>query len=324
MLRPRQPRRGRRPTHGRPAPHPPRAPAGRRHRRPRHRRRHHRDGRRLAERAPGRPALPAQAGHRERPDRVQVDEDAKGKTLLDNASGRLDEVDQLSRAQPRRRRGPQHPPDLHRPGQRGLRPADVRLRGARARGVDRGAPRVHLRQHDDAHRPRGRWSRGRPRRADQGRAGADPSTGSTDRLPDLRRRPVTEFPPAAAGQRRRALDQSAEALAGGERPARSRRPTPPPVPASSSPTAATDGRPSALNPPQNPGLHPAGHGRHRRATRTADDLLPDDTTTDSGSPAATGGRTKPKPDRWSRPVERASSTVPSTAAQGVRTACSAK
>ena len=49
-----------------------------------------------AERAAGRRALPGQAGHRERRGRLPVSDDAKGQTILANASGRLDEVDALA------------------------------------------------------------------------------------------------------------------------------------------------------------------------------------------------------------------------------------
>ena len=46
---------------------------------------------------PGDPLYPLKRAIENAQTGVQVDEDAKGKTLLDNASGRLEEVDQLSR-----------------------------------------------------------------------------------------------------------------------------------------------------------------------------------------------------------------------------------
>ena len=136
---------------------------------------------------PGDPLYPLKRAIENAQTGVQFDEDAKGKTLLDNASGRLEEVDQLSREDDDADDHLRDPADLHRPGQRGLRAAALRLRRDRPGRLGRGAPRLHRRQHDDAHRPRGRRSRGRAALADQGRSDAGPDRrAGADRLPVLR------------------------------------------------------------------------------------------------------------------------------------------
>ncbi len=143
---------------------PPRAPARRRRRRPRDRRRHHLDGRGLPERAAGRRPLPGQAGHRERPDRLQRRRREQGHTVLANAvrPARRDlDAHPRGRGQGRRSHRP-HPQHLHRPGHRGLRPAAGRLRGHRARELDRRAARLRRGQHGDPRPTSSRSSRPTP------------------------------------------------------------------------------------------------------------------------------------------------------------------
>ena len=138
-----------RPAHRPPRAYAARAPPRRRPRRLRHRRRHHLDGRGRPERPARRRALPGQAGHRERRGRLQRQRRRpRARTILDNASGRLDEVDRLDPAG-RRSTPPPSPQTLdrlHRPGDRGLRAAARRLRGHRLRGLDQRAARLHRRR----------------------------------------------------------------------------------------------------------------------------------------------------------------------------------
>ena len=93
-----------------------------------------------------------------------TDEADKGSRLLANATGRLDEVTELSAQgdlarQRRDRLDAQH---VHRAGHRRLRPAAGRLRRHRQRDLDRRAAHLHRRQHGHADRARGDRARSRP------------------------------------------------------------------------------------------------------------------------------------------------------------------
>ena len=157
------------------APHRPRPPDRRRRRRLRPRRCDHLDGGGRPERPARRRPLPAQARHRERPDRRPASATTpRARRCSANASGRLAEVDA---ADPRRRPrtptiGRRHPRHLHRPGHRGLRPAARRLR--RSTGHE---PRsTELRDFtasslDQLSRARAAGARRRPRRAARRRPG---------------------------------------------------------------------------------------------------------------------------------------------------------
>ena len=156
-----------------------------------------------------------------------VGDDAKGETILGNASGRLDEVDELTRSdQPRRRRWSPDPQHLLRPGHPGRRPAPGRLRAA---------PATRSRSSSCSHSPRTAWTPRRPRgrrsrRRPTTRCSTPPSACSRSTP-----RPTRSAPTAATASPRSRRSCSpvppprsttpTGALAGGELPGTARRPS---------------------------------------------------------------------------------------------------
>ena len=190
-----------------------------------------------------------------------VGDDAKGETILGNASGRLDEVDELTQqSDPDATLGHQHPRHVLRPGDRGRRPAHERLRAARRRGVDRGPPGLHRAQHGRPRRPRA-VDPGRGRgRADRRRQGGVPDRPAADQVcPDCAAG-ITEIPPQLVAGGTTAVDDGAQTLADGPLPG-----TGEPSPgAPSSPATASRATTRAGSTRPDTRLHPAGHRRPER------------------------------------------------------------
>ncbi len=218
-----------------------------------------------------------------------VGDDAKGETILGNASTRLDEVDKLTQKKKPDAKLVTHTlNDFTDQFTDGSQAAARRLRGERRPGLDQPGPPERRDQRRRAERPRGRHSAGRPRRADGRRTGGlRRRLGGAEPLPGSRlRRGHPRGAVAAAGRSRGGPSGTLNTVTGGALPGTQE-------PSSAPTTAPQDqgkgqGQPSGLNPPETPIQLPT---EPSDTTTDLGGILPGGGT-DTGSGSGTGGGTQ--------------------------------
>ncbi len=229
-----------------------------------------------------------------------VGDDSKGATILDNASGRLDEVDQLTRASNPDARLVRN--TLNTFSDQATQAGDLLMSDYEATGHVESIQSLQSFTAQSMDVLAG-LEASIPASAEDALLNAAQVLFTLDAAADQVCPDcgvgITEIPPQLLASGTAPLDEAAQALAGGELPGTV-------APSGGAGTGGGQhqanggkgGRPSAVDPPDNPVSIPPVTVDPGDATNGVDDLLPTDTTTGNGGNGGndgTGGKKKPKP-----------------------------